>query len=103
MSKEDFVIHFCKNGNKPEFIYPEGAKKGRGDKGQIPNPEYCNSCFISEDYTNVQSLPPTYLYCPKCVAQGYKNPRRTKRVMSEAEKEAFKERMKRYREGKKHE
>lgn len=79
-----YVIHFCKNGKLPK-----------------DDPNYCNNCFIALDRTHVTTLPPTYLYCSECEAKGFKNPKTRNVTRTPEQIEAFKQRMKEYRENKK--
>ena len=60
--------------------------------------KHCGSAFVDIDKTNVKDTPPNWKYCPECVKAGFKNPR-TRKVKYTAEQiEAFKKRMKEYRE-----
>jgi hypothetical protein len=78
-----YVMHTCKNSK----LNPK-------------DPNYCDRAWVDVDKTNVQDTPPTWKYCPECVKKGFKNPRERKGTISQEQIEAFKERMKRYREGK---
>lgn len=80
----DYVIHLCKNSKLPQ-----------------DSPDYCENVWVDEDKTNVDMYPPAWKYCTECVKKGYKNPRRRKNTMTPEQVEAFKERMKEYRENKK--
>lgn len=86
MRSNPYVVHFCKNGKLP-----------------ADNPNYCNNCFIAEDKTNVTTYPPTYLYCKECEAKGFKNPKTRNVTRTPEQIEAFKQRMKEYREKRRNE
>lgn len=112
MAKEKtYVVHFCKNSKKPEFIPdPSGKMTSHKDKKtgkmikkpkMIENPEYCNNAWIDVDVTHVQDYPPTWKYCESCVAKGYENPK-TKKKMPQERIEAFKKVVKRYKKEKQH-
>lgn len=76
----NYIAHVCKNSRlKPS------------------DPNYCDRIWVDEDRYNA-SKPPTYKYCPECVKKGFKNKRRIKKTMSPEQVEAFKQRMKEYRE-----
>lgn len=76
-----YVIHVCKNSTLPK-----------------DSPDYCNNCWIDVDKHNATTNPPIWKYCSECVKKGYKNPRTRKNTMTSEQVEAFKERMKQYRE-----
>lgn len=84
MLNNQYVVHVCKNSKLPS-----------------DNPNYCNNCWMDVDRTHVTSLPPTYLYCPECVKKGFKNPKTRQVTKTPEQIEAFKQRMKEYRESKK--
>lgn len=72
MSRNIFVVHHCKNTRLSE-----------------KHVDYCNNCFIDRDLTNVKTHPPTWKYCPECVAKGFKNPKTRKETMPEEVLEAL--------------
>lgn len=71
-----FVTHTCKNS-----------------KLKPTDPNYCDNAFVDEDLTKVTNTPPTWKYCPECVEKGFKNPKKKKRVFTQEQIEAFKQRM----------
>lgn len=81
---EQFVVHVCKN-----------SKLSSSDEN------YCNNCWIDVDKTHVTSVPPTWKFCPECVKKGFKNPKTRQSNKTPEQIEAFKQRMKEYRESKK--
>lgn len=86
MRNDVYVVHHCKN-----------TKLKNIDK-ETKHPDYCNNCFVDVDKTNCTSHPPTWKYCPECVNKGYKNPKTRKSTKTPEQIEAFKKRMKEYRD-----
>ena len=90
MSNEIYIVHNCKNSKlKP-------ISNGKG-KRTTPHPDYCNNAWIDVDKYNSMS-PPTWKYCAECVAKGFKNPKTRKSTKTPEQIEAFKQRMKEYRD-----
>lgn len=81
-----YVTHTCKNSK----LNPK-------------DPNYCNRAWVDVDKTKVRDIPPTWKYCPECEKKGFKNPKTRKSTKTPAQIEAFKQRMKAYREQKKKE
>jgi hypothetical protein len=76
-----YVMHVCKNS-----------------KLKTTDPNYCDRAWVDEDLHNAKSIPPTWKYCEECVKKGFKNPKRKKCTRTPEQIEAFKQRMKEYRE-----
>jgi hypothetical protein len=72
MGRNDFVVHNCRNTKLPET-----------------DPNFCNNAFIDRDVTNVKMYPPTWKYCPECVAKGFQNPKTHTELVSSARLEAL--------------
>ena len=84
MRNDVFVTHTCKNS-----------------KLNPSDPNYCDRAWVDVDKTNVTSVPPTWKYCKECEAKGFKNPKVRNVTRTPEQIEAFKQRMKEYRENKK--
>lgn len=80
MKNDLYVVHHCKN-----------TKLKPTDK------DYCNNCFVDVDKTGATTYPPTWKYCPECVAKGFKNPKTRNITRTPEQIEAFKKRMQEYR------
>ena len=46
----------------------------RNSKLKVNDPNYCFNAFVDIDKHNAKNLPPTWKYCPECVAKGFINP-----------------------------
>ena len=62
--------------------------------------KHCGAAFVDVDKYNAQNEPPKWKYCPDCVKKGFKNKRTRKTNYTSEQVEAFKQRMKAYREQK---
>lgn len=91
MDSRIYITHTCKNSK----LKPTVAGKGK-NKIITPHPDYCDRAFVDVDKYNSQS-PPTWKYCAECVAKGFKNPKTRKSTKTPEQIEAFKQRMKEYR------
>lgn len=85
MTRNDvYVYHVCKNS-----------------KLSPTDPNHCDNAWIDVDKTHATTYPPTWKYCEECVKKGFKNPKTRNVTRTPEQIEAFKRRMKEYRESKK--
>lgn len=75
-----YIAHVCRNSR----LKPNDSN-------------YCDRIWVDEDRYNASS-PPTWKYCSECEMKGFKNPKRRKCSKTPEQIEAFKQRMKKYRE-----
>ena len=84
MTRNDiYVIHVCKNSTLP-----------------TSDPNHCERGWVDVDKTGATTYPPTWKFCKECEAKGFKNPKTRNITRTPEQIEAFKKRMKEYRERK---
>lgn len=84
MTRNDiYVIHVCKNSTLP-----------------TSDPNHCERAWVDVDKTGATTYPPTWKYCKECEAKGFTNPKTRNITRTPEQIEAFKQRMKEYRERK---